>query len=527
MKTNHLLLLQKRKGEIKVSYSTKLLLSIFLTIFSIFSLFYIPLKYSENKTFRVKWALVAIASIGVNFAVNASLEETEKELINIKRLDREQSKLMSGLTLYEMENEYNISEKETEKTGNDDPFVEMLGKMIETATVKDAQVNPPLPQGNPQETMETVTPQVFSSIPSQMGNREETIDFSDSFALLATEKRENKPVGESIIDEASATTLSTVFAAPPGSGKSYAMLAWLKAMFEKFPMALVKVIARKNDSFAGLREVEAVTQFEDEFTVISALNEIALILENRCKQPEDKRAVFKKHPIILILDDWFSIYSQLASNPTWKNIASQLSYIITVGRELNVSIVCGTHSFNLASLGLAKDGNIRNCLNIMAMGFISQNSYGSNQGNFNAISSIINNRSIIPAQYKQQLESDLESLIPLSKQTKTPIIFTTMGEPPRLGLMPNLEGIKDYRLPESVLDSVYNQIRMIKGQVQTEITDSDNIYQCVENEEMAQKVLELVDQGIGKTDIIRIVWGATSGRSYQKACQQYAEIIGE
>jgi hypothetical protein len=118
-------------------------------------------------------------------------------------------------------------------------------------------------------------------------------------------------------------------------------------------------------------------------------------------------------------------------------------------------------------------------------------------------------------------------LIPLSKQTKTPIIFTTMGERPRLGLMPNLEGIKDYRLPESVLDSVYNQIRMIKGQVQIEITDSDNIYQCVENEEMAQKVLELVDQGIGKTDIIRIVWGATSGRSYQKACQQYAEIIGE
>ncbi|MHC5722320.1 MAG: hypothetical protein ACYTX0_62480, partial [Nostoc sp.] len=60
--------------------------------------------------------------------------------------------------------------------------------------------------------------------------------------------------GQRIVDELVSSKLSTLLAAPSGAGKSVTQAFWVTKLFEKFPDADVYVIARKNDSFNGLRE---------------------------------------------------------------------------------------------------------------------------------------------------------------------------------------------------------------------------------------------------------------------------------
>jgi len=351
------------------------------------------------------------------------------------------------------------------------------------------------------------------------------------------------PTGELILEEASATSLSTVFSSPPGTGKTVTLLSWLKRLLVKFPDSLVTVVAQKNDSFMGLSSIGAVSLFDgiDTSPIEQNINEIFEILQFRKSQDEEIRKQFKTQPVWLILDDWFSIYDVISKDKKlWSQLSSKISTIVTVGREFNVAIAVTTHSFNIASLGLAKDSNIRSCLNIMSLGFISKDEYGRNQGGFDAINGILNNNSIISTEYREGLKIELERLIMLSGVSQTPVLFTTMGHPPRMALLPNLCEIKQQVIPQSILLAIKTKLDRMRGhtslisteqesrgsQTRQDVPVTEDIYDAVDKEDKKDLIMNLINQGItGKMEIIKQIWGVSSGRKYTEASQEYNQIM--
>lgn len=235
---------------------------------------------------------------------------------------------------------------------------------------------------------------------------------------------------------------SILSAAPTGAGKTHTMEKWLGDLFTRSPAADVWVIAQKNDDFCGLTKQGKVALFDpfDVETSLENLNKVYAILDERRYANQSERVKFRSQPVRLILDDWFATYQALRLNQKiWGTIALKLSAIITLGREFNVCLYICTQSYNLISLGLAEDSNIRANLAITCQGFVSIDSEGRRQGDYTVIQQLIKNDYIVPNQEdKQRLAGEVKVLIKASEVGQTPIIFSAIGEP-MLGLMPHIQ----------------------------------------------------------------------------------------
>jgi hypothetical protein len=277
---------------------------------------------------------------------------------------------------------------------------------------------------------------------------------------------EQSTIRKDIITKAAATTLSIVFTAPPGCGKTTTELAWLAKVFELYPDALVLITSQKNDSFLGLSEIPGVLTVLDgvDFQPLAEkVDRVFGILTERKNLPKSRRHEYQGQPVWLLLGDWFATCNTLANNKRytelWNDIKTKIGLIITVGREFLVGIACDTHSFNTAALGIANDANIRDCLNIMALGKISRNQDGQEQGGYGAIAKAVGNKLVVDDdQIRSQLLKDLTQCAALSDQTGRPVLFTTMGHPPRMMLLPDLRRYETYKLPFDVLASVARQV---------------------------------------------------------------------
>jgi hypothetical protein len=269
---------------------------------------------------------------------------------------------------------------------------------------------------------------------------------------------------EDIITKAAATTLSIVFTAPPGCGKTTTELAWLARVFDLYPDAIVLITSQKNDSFLGLSEIPGVLTVLDGIDpkpLADQLDRVFNILQQRKSLPKSMRHEYEGKPVWLLLGDWFATCNSLANNKRysdmWNDIKTKIGLIITVGREFLVGIACDTHSFNTSALGIANDANIRDCLNIMALGKISRNEDGQEQGGYGAIAKAIGNKLVVDDDtIRSQLLKELTHLALLSDQTGRPVLFTTMGHPPRMMLLPDLRRYESYQLPASILTKVGN-----------------------------------------------------------------------
>lgn len=258
-------------------------------------------------------------------------------------------------------------------------------------------------------------------------------------------------IGQRIIDELVSTKLSTLFAAPSGAGKSVTQAYWLTKLFEKYPQADVYVIAQKNDSFNGLSAHDRVWLFDSEnpTEALEALRTVHDIGKKRSRLPEGaEREKLKSLPVRLILADWYSIHNTLTKchKKLWESEQTKLADIVTVFREFNVSLFADTQSFNIASLGLASDSNIRNNLNIISQGLISYDDEGNEQGGFEVVQSIVKNDYIFPdSQLRERLINEVNKHVKLSTQTKVPLIISTSGKP-KVGLLPNLLEFKGKKI---------------------------------------------------------------------------------
>jgi len=254
-------------------------------------------------------------------------------------------------------------------------------------------------------------------------------------------------IGQRIVDELVSSKLSTLLAAPSGAGKSVTQAYWLTKLCQKFPEADVYVIARKNDSFNGLRERGRVFIYDprDPLTALQALEIVHRIFMQRSRSLESEREQFRTQPVRLILADWYSIHNDLSQcHPKLWNtqVKTKLADIVTVAREFNCSLFADTQTFNLTSLGIAEDSNIRNNLNIISQGLTSVDEDGLQQGGFSVLQSIIKNQYVLPDEDTRKVFiATCKRLISISNQQQIPVIFSTAGSV-KMGLLPNLTQYK-------------------------------------------------------------------------------------
>ena len=244
------------------------------------------------------------------------------------------------------------------------------------------------------------------------------------------------------LDEIVVTDISTVFASATGTGKSVSEAYILNRMFAKFPNMEAWAIAQKNDSFCGLRERGRTALFDplDPLAAFAAINEVYSIFDQRRRTPESARSGFKNQPVRLILSDWHSIWDTCREEKWYKSdYSKKLSTLVTVGREMNVCLLVDTQSYNVASLGITEDANIRSNLNILCQGYTWIDEQGRQRGDFNMIRNLLKNRYLVPVD-SDQLITDLEKLKIKSMEVKTPIIFSTIGS--KLQLLPDLKSFK-------------------------------------------------------------------------------------
>lgn len=244
------------------------------------------------------------------------------------------------------------------------------------------------------------------------------------------------------LDEIVVTDISTVFASATGTGKSVSEAYILDRLFARYPNLEAWVIAQKNDSFSGLREKHRTALFDpvEPLASFGAIDNAYNVFNQRRQMPESARSSFKSNPVRLILSDWHSIWDTVKDEKWYKsNYAKKLSTLVTVGREMNVCLLVDTQSYNVASLGITEDANIRSNLNILCQGYSWVDEEGRQRGDWNMITNLLKNRYLVPTGSDRLLE-ELEQLKKQSSEQKTPVIFSSIGL--KLQLLPNLTGFK-------------------------------------------------------------------------------------
>lgn len=247
--------------------------------------------------------------------------------------------------------------------------------------------------------------------------------------------------GESIMASLATLRMSILNAAPTGAGKTHTLNRWLGDYMRLFPRGEAYVIARKNDSFLGLREARRVSLF-DSFSPEVALINLDTVyseMQKRLKSSESQRRQYDDRPLRLILDDWYSTYIALRlDSGLWTQVRTKLSDIVTLGREVNVCLFICTQSYILESLGLVEDSNIRSNLAIICQGFVKITD-GRKQGDFSVLQGIIKNNYIVPAKEdKERLSTEMREIIELSKREQVPALFSAIDEP-TLALAPRIQ----------------------------------------------------------------------------------------
>jgi hypothetical protein len=187
-----------------------------------------------------------------------------------------------------------------------------------------------------------------------------------------------------------------------GSGKSHTLSLYLRLLYEqtrdKGQVASVWILARKNDSFCGLREAKKLVIFNT-LNPSEAFKLIEGVYKNYLERLKVVEEVDRKNlpPLRLILEDWSSTVMILkkAHKALWTKIELMLLDIITVGREYNVCLLILTHTIGLEALGLVVDSNLRANLTIVVQGLIRSEG-GKIKGDYLLIELAIKNQFIVP-----------------------------------------------------------------------------------------------------------------------------------
>jgi hypothetical protein len=333
----------------------------------------------------------------------------------------------------------------------------------------------------------------------------------------------------------------------PGTGKSTVVKYLIKNIRESSSDAVIKVLAAKNDSFGGLRELGCVTQFDNDCIgeAIALFREVEDEYKRRTKLKEGERDGLP--PYVIILDDWISIsfklnkfirLSRLNKKPRSLediyaepeleiDFGSILYDILSIGREFNMKFIVNLHSLNLKAIGVdSMDSNSRAMLKIICLGnrYIK---YGRELNAYGIIEKAIMGIQVIAdGELRDTIRTQYYARKKESQMEQRPVAFAYAGEY-FVGLVPKFEGELSVELPASEpLPAIEPE-----PEPEPEPLEPDEVLLELEpmliTSEERCLVVHRRREGKNKKDIIFEVWGAKKGggKKYKEAEAKYEEVV--
>ena len=257
-----------------------------------------------------------------------------------------------------------------------------------------------------------------------------------------------RQVGNAIIKSMIVSDKSILIAAGTGCGKTTTEQYYLQQFMSRYPKAELYALLNKNDDLFGVKrdrkKVFSPESLDNDLeTALRPLYQVYdIYLSRKDLSTSERRKVKENKPIRLILGDWYATYQELLARLDRKElqrVLSMIRQIITVGRDSGIGLVIDTQSANLDSLGLANDASIRQSLDIFSQGYIYFED-GHEKGELQTIRLTFSNKTICSPEDREAIASDYELLTKAiqSGELKTPIIFSSVGSKPRLGIVPDL-----------------------------------------------------------------------------------------
>jgi hypothetical protein len=251
---------------------------------------------------------------------------------------------------------------------------------------------------------------------------------------------------------------SILLASSSGTGKSTTEKEWIRRMMQMFPEIEFYALVQKAEDLCGLWDKGRMWVYRGS-DIPGCLEPIDIVYE----ELESRRSTlgaensFNNKPVRLILGDWFATFTNLndTNSKICSNYCTKIGAIISVGRAYNVSIFCDTQSLNLQSLGLAKDANIRQSLEIYAQGFKHPDKGLFGDGDYNTMRRTIQNNHVCDPSFASALVDEIEKLSSAiaKKEIISPIIFMANIYPPALGLVPDLSNPTENFQPQQIVQT--------------------------------------------------------------------------
>lgn len=287
-------------------------------------------------------------------------------------------------------------------------------------------------------------------------------------------------IGEMALKGMTYAQRSILLASSSGTGKSTTEKEWIRRMMQMFPEIEFYALVQKAEDLCGLWDQGRMWVYRST-DIPGCLEPIDIVyeeLENR-RSTLGAENSFNNKPVRLILGDWFATFTSLndVSPKTCSNYCTKIGAIISVGRAYNVALFCDTQSLNLQSLGLAKDANIRQSLEIYAQGFKHPDKGMFGDGDYNTMRKTIQNNHVCDPSFSSALVDEIEKLSTAiaRKEILSPIIFMANIYPPALGLVPDLNNPPEEFLPEQVAQPINTHSSVVEPHPQSEVVEEEDL----------------------------------------------------
>jgi hypothetical protein len=420
---------------------------------------------------RIRKRAIEAANLEEKFQCAAEADKELFQWVTARAAKQKQFQLMSPaeIAVYIEETqrraiaEASRQAEEVTGIGQEKKQGQLPGQSLDQITTPSDKVNP----GSEQQSLGE------SSISGSPGNEAGGTILTDKWAPY-------REVGEGIIRSMVVSDKSVLVASGTGTGKTTTENYYLRKFRERYPRCQIYALLNKNDQLYGIPEKNRFVfapeklnhlptgkgSDEERGRILKDLLEPLFIVYGfyliRKDLPEEEREALKvQEPVRLILADWYGTYQELQARlkeTELQLILSMVRQIITIGRSCGVGLYVDTQSDKLDSLGLVNDASIRLSLDIYSQGFIYYED-GEEKGELQTIRLVFKNDSICSAEDRERIASAYSILCDgiSKKELKTPIIFTTVGAKPRIGIVPKLSSetdLKDKRFFSEVISQL-------------------------------------------------------------------------
>ena len=210
-------------------------------------------------------------------------------------------------------------------------------------------------------------------------------------------------------------------------------------------------------------------------------------------------------PITLILDEYNSYACK-------KGLSEYMGELLREARKVNIRLIFLCHQFNVKALGIEGQGDIRKSINQINLtvhakevALTNLNKAKTNSKDFEYWTEVTNT-----------LSNNNRACLVDNDIAIVPDLSTWLAQPNPNQRVLGISQISPSFPTVETLETPINQSFSY---------DDESIYDLVDIEEKKHQIRQLMIQGKGKSEIIKTVWNVSGGRGYQRAKQEYEQIM--